>query len=234
MCSSDLINIVYGAYVAMGQKDLKYVIAYSSVSHMGVVMLGLAAFNEVAVNGAVLQMVAHGIMTGLFFALVGLVYEKAHTRDITLMGGFATRMPGIAVAFTIGGLSSFGLPGTAGFVAEALVFLGTFRAHAGTWLLHNGVPLFRILAILSVLAIVITATYVLRLVQRIFHGNYNDERFGLLTDARTTEWVSLVVLGAALLLLGVYPTWLTGLINTSLAPIIYHSAPIVGLLGGLP
>ena len=99
-----MINIVYGAYVAMGQKDLKYVIAYSSVSHMGVVMLGLAAYNEIAFTGSVMQMVSHGIMTGLFFALVGLVYEKAHTRDITAMGGFATRMPGIAVAFTIGGL----------------------------------------------------------------------------------------------------------------------------------
>jgi NADH-quinone oxidoreductase subunit M len=229
-----VINIVYGAYVAMGQRDLKYVIAYSSVSHMGVVMLGLAAFNEVAVNGAVLQMVAHGIMTGLFFALVGLVYEKAHTRDITLMGGFATRMPGIAVAFTIGGLSSFGLPGTAGFVAEALVFLGAFRAHAGAWLLHNGVPLFRILAIASVLAIVITATYVLRLVQRIFHGHYDEERFGPLSDARTTEWVALVILGTSLIALGVYPTWLTGLINTSLAPIITHSAaPLVGMAGAL-
>ena len=110
-----VINIAYGAYVAMGQKDLKYVIAYSSVSHMGVVMLGLAAYNEIAITGSVMQMVSHGIMTGLFFALVGLVYEKAHTRDITAMGGFATRMPGIAIAFTIGGLASFGLPGTSGF-----------------------------------------------------------------------------------------------------------------------
>ena len=233
-----VVNIVYGAYVAMGQKDLKYVIAYSSVSHMGVVMLGLATFNEIAVNGAVFQMVAHGIMTGLFFALVGLVYEKAHTRDITAMGGFATRMPGIAVAFTIAGLSSFGLPGTAGFVAEALVFLGAFRAHAALWLLHNGVPLFRILALLSVMAIVITATYVLRLVQRIFYGVYDEPRFGPLRDAHTTEWVALVVLGGLLLALGVYPTWLTGLINTGLesstrlGAILTH-VPVLGAMGGL-
>src|SRR3990172_13341935 len=106
-----VINIVYGAYVAMGQRDLKYVIAYSSVSHMGMVMLGCAALNAISQNGAVMQMFSHGIMTGLFFALVGLVYEKSHTRDIWAMGGLARRMPGIAAAFTIGGLASFGLPG---------------------------------------------------------------------------------------------------------------------------
>ena len=110
------INIVYGALSAMAQRDLKYVIAYSSVSHMGVVMLGAATLTQQGLNGSVFQMFAHGIMTGLFFALVGLVYEKAHSREIFKMGGFATMMPGIATAFTIGGLSSLGLPATAGFV----------------------------------------------------------------------------------------------------------------------
>ena len=99
------INIVYGALSAMAQTDLKYVIAYSSVSHMGVVMLGAATLTVNGLNGSVFQMFAHGIMTGLFFALVGLVYEKAHSREIFKMGGFATMMPGIATAFTIGGLS---------------------------------------------------------------------------------------------------------------------------------
>src|SRR4026209_1587353 len=118
------VNIVYGALSAMAQTDLKYVIAYSSVSHMGVVMLGAATLTEVGLNGSVYQMFAHGVMTGLFFALVGLVYEKAHSREILKMGGFARSMPGIATAFTIAGLSSLGLPGTAGFVAEFLTFLG--------------------------------------------------------------------------------------------------------------
>jgi len=112
------INIVYGALSAMAQTDLKYVVAYSSVSHMGVVMLGAATLTETGLNGSVFQMFAHGVMTGLFFALVGLVYEKAHSREIFKMGGFGTMMPGIATAFTIGGLSSLGLPATAGFVAE--------------------------------------------------------------------------------------------------------------------
>jgi len=122
------VNIVYGALSAMAQTDLKYVIAYSSVSHMGVVMLGAATLTENGLNGSVFQMFAHGIMTGLFFALVGLVYEKAHTREIFRMGGFGPMMPGIATAFTIGGLSSLGLPATAGFIAEFLTFLGAWQS----------------------------------------------------------------------------------------------------------
>lgn len=218
-----VINIAYGAYVAMGQTDLKYVIAYSSVSHMGVVMLGLAAANRVGMSGAVMQMFSHGIMTGLFFALVGLVYEKAHTREIGAMGGFARRMPGIALAFTIGGLASFGLPGTSGFVAELLVVLGTIKAHLETHAVHLGglrVPLFHLYAIGAVLAIVITATYVLRLLQRVFHGPLDEERYGELGDARTTEWVTLVVLGALLVGFGIYPSPLVELIGRSLGPLV--------------
>ncbi len=214
-----VINIVYGAYVAMGQRDLKYVIAYSSVSHMGVVMLGLAAYNNVAMNGSVLQMFSHGIMTGLFFALVGLVYEKTHTRDITAMGGLARRMPGIALAFTIGGLASFGLPGTSGFVAELLVFLGAFRAHVQDYTI-GGLPVFSILALVATIGIVITATYVLRLLQRIFHGPLDEAKYGGLTDAHTTEWVTLVVLGLMLIVIGVYPSPLVNLIGGSLGPML--------------
>src|ERR1041385_4912177 len=128
------INVVYGALSAMAQVDLKYVIAYSSVSHMGLVMLGAATLTEAGLNGAVFQMFAHGIMTGLFFALVGLVYEKAHSREIFKMGGFGRVMPGIATAFTVGGLSSLGLPATAGFVAELLTFMGAWTSAHAWWL----------------------------------------------------------------------------------------------------
>ena len=131
------INVVYGALSAMAQTDLKYVIAYSSVSHMGLVMLGAATLTEAGLNGAVFQMFAHGVMTGLFFALVGLVYEKAHSREIFKMGGFGRVMPGIATAFTVGGLSSLGLPATSGFVAEILTFMGAWRS-AHSWWLHPG------------------------------------------------------------------------------------------------
>ncbi|MDW8321980.1 MAG: NADH-quinone oxidoreductase subunit M [Armatimonadota bacterium] len=194
-----VINIVYGAFSAMGQTDLKYVIAYSSVSHMGVVMLGLAGMNAISLTGSTLQMFAHGIMTGLFFALVGLVYEKSHTRDILKMGGFAEKMPGIAVAFVVGGLSSFGLPGTSGFVAEFLTFWGVWQSYP--WMTYVGVA-----------GVVITATYVLRVVQKVFFGK-RAEGYDHLPDARTTEWVALVVLGAILILTGVMPRLLTDFLN---------------------
>src|SRR5213075_871976 len=152
------INIVYGALCAMAQVDLKYVIAYSSVSHMGLVMLGAATLTEAGLNGSVFQMFAHGVMTGLFFALVGLVYEKAHSREIFRMGGFGRVMPGIATAFTVGGLSSIGLPGTSGFVAELLTFLGAWRSPHSWWLLP------------AVAGTFLTAIYVLRVIKQIFWG----------------------------------------------------------------
>jgi NADH-quinone oxidoreductase subunit M len=187
------LNIVYGALSAMSQKDLKYIVAYSSVSHMGVVLLGAATFTTNGWNGAVYQMFAHGIMTGLFFALVGLVYEKAHSRDVPAMGGFARSMPGIAVFFTLAGLSSLGLPGTAGFVAEFLVILGAFESgHAG-WM----VP--------AVLGAFLTAIYVLRATRSIFWGPPKTEQFPHLTDARGPEWVALFGLGGAILLFGMWP-----------------------------
>lgn len=197
------INILYGAFAAMGQTDLKYVIAYSSVSHMGVVMLGLASLNEVGVNGSVMQMFSHGIMTGLFFAVVGLIYEKSHTRDTTAMGGFARRMPGIAITMTIGGLASFGLPATSGFIAEFLSFYGM-------WLRYP------VLALLSVCGIVLTAIYVLRVIQRIFLGPFAERRYHDLRDARTTEWPAIVALAALLIVVGLWPRPLVRLIDAGI------------------
>ena len=194
------INILYGAFSAMGQTDLKYIIAYSSVSHMGMVMLGLASLNAVGINGSVMQMVSHGIMTGLFFAGVGLIYEKSHTRIIGDMGGFAKRMPGVAICMTIAGLASFGLPATSGFIAEFLCFYGM-------WLKY---PL---LALLAVLGIVVTAIYVLRMIQKIFLGEYKTETYHELPDARTTEWVAITALAATLLVLGLYPRPIVNLIE---------------------
>src|SRR3989441_1008193 len=150
------IHIVYGALSAMAQTDLKYVIAYSSVSHMGIVMLGAATLTEAGLNGAVVPMFAHGVMTGLCFALVGLVYEKAHSREIFRMGGFGRVMPGIATAFPVAGLSSLGLPATAGFVAELLTFLGAWRSPHSWWLLP------------AVAGTFLTAIYVLRVIKQIF------------------------------------------------------------------
>ncbi len=180
------VNIVYGALSAMAQTDLKYVIAYSSVSHMGVVMLGLATLTEAGLNGSVFQMFAHGIMTGLFFALVGLVYEKAHSREIFKMGGFGRMMPGIATAFTIGGLSSLGLPATAGFVAELLTFLGAWQS-AHPWWLFPGV-------LGAFLTVHLRAA---RDQADLLGPAVPDPHFPHLPDARGPEWVALVDPGRA-------------------------------------
>jgi len=201
------VNIVYGALSAMAQTDLKYVIAYSSVSHMGIVMLGAATLTEAGLNGSVFQMFAHGVMTGLFFALVGLVYEKAHSREIGKMGGFGAAMPGIATAFTVGGLSSLGLPATAGFVAELLTFLGAARSDHWWWLFPAIVGTF------------LTAVYVLRVAKQIFWGPPSTH-FHHLEDARGPEWVALVLLVAVLVLFGMAPGLAIAPVDTATTPLL--------------
>ncbi|MBK7584858.1 MAG: NADH-quinone oxidoreductase subunit M [Myxococcales bacterium] len=188
-----VINVVYGALSAMSQKDLKYIIAYSSVSHMGVVMLGAATLTPNGWNGAIYQMFAHGIMTGMFFALVGLVYERAHSRHVPGMGGFAKSMPAVAVFFTLAGLSSLGLPGTAGFVSELLVFLGAWQSAHWWW------------AIPGILGAFITAVYVLRAVRQIFWGPGPSDKFHELSDATGTEWAAPIILGVCIIVFGCYP-----------------------------
>jgi len=203
------INIVYGALSAMAQTDLKYVIAYSSVSHMGVVMLGAATLTPNGLNGSVFQMFAHGIMTGLFFALVGLVYEKAHSREIFKMGGFGAMMPGIATAFTIGGLSSLGLPATAGFVAEFLTFLGAWNSDYQWWLFP------------AVIGAFLTSIYVLRVAGQIFWGpKADDPHFHNLPDAQGPEWAALGILVFVLVLFGVVPSIAIAPVDTATGPLL--------------
>ena len=193
-----VINVLYGAVVTMRQTDLKRLVAFSSVSHMGYVLIGIAsvagvagAVSPVGLTGAAMQMFTHGTITGLMFLLVGLLYDKAHTRQIPELGGLATRMPVIAAAFLVAGLASLGLPGTSGFVAEILVFLGTFPV----WSWATGLGAF---------GIVITAGYILWMIQRSLFGpavaRFNDVR-----DASRLEMVPIFVLVAAVLVVGVYP-----------------------------
>ncbi|MBL8861101.1 MAG: NADH-quinone oxidoreductase subunit M [Planctomycetes bacterium] len=198
-----VINILYGALCAAGQTDLKYIVAYSSVSHMGVVMLGAATMTANGWNGAVFQMFAHGIMTGLFFALVGIVYERAHTRTIARMGGFAHPLPAVAAFFTLACLSSLGLPGTAGFVAEFLVFVGAGQGAHAWWV----VP--------GVLGAFVTAVYVLRACKTIFWGPPPTGEFAELADVRGTEWGAPLVLGASLVVFGVWPRFLLDYIDVA-------------------
>jgi NADH-quinone oxidoreductase subunit M len=201
-----VVNIIYGAVVTMKQVDLKRLIAYSSVSHMGYVLLGISALSPMGLTGASLQMFTHGTITGLLFALVGLVYDKTHTRQIPDLGGLAHRMPRIAVIFVIAGLASLGLPSMSGFVAELLVFLGTF-------------PVWRVAAIVGALGVVLTAGYILWMLQRVFFGPplTRWERVG---DAIAIETVPLVCLVAAIMIIGIYPAIITDVIKSGLGPIL--------------
>ncbi len=189
----------------MVQKDLKFVIGYSSVSHMGYVLLGIAALNTVSLDGAVAQMFAHGIMTALFFALVGNIYHKAHTREIAVFGGLAHQMPRVAYGFMIAGLASLGLPGLYNFVAEFSIFTGAIQA-------------FPVQAVISVFAIVITAIYVLTVVKRVFFGPRKEE-WDHMTDAKGVELVPIIILCCTLILFGVWPNLMMDLINNGITPL---------------
>jgi NADH-quinone oxidoreductase subunit M len=202
MAALGLINIVYGALVAMAQKDFKKLIAYSSVSHMGFVLLGIAAANPEGYTGAVLQMFNHGIITGALFLLVGVLYDRAHTREINAFGGLAKKLPiysGI-VWFTF--LASLGLPGLSGFVSEFLCFIGSFKVY--TWMVA-----------ISTFGIIVTASYFLWTIQRMFLGPFNTKWEGL-TDINGRELVTLIPLMALALLLGVYPSLLIDMMTPTM------------------
>jgi NADH-quinone oxidoreductase subunit M len=200
-----VINVLYGALVAMMQSDLKRVIANSSISHMGYVVLGAAALTPMALQGAVFQMFTHGTITGLLFVMVGLVYDRTHTREISALGGLSRRMPFIAVTFVVAALASLGLPGLSGFVAEFLVFLGSF-------------PVWRVATILAVFTIVVTAGYMLWLLERVFFGSERPEWRGL-GDASRLEIATVGALVIVILLIGVFPSLLAGIIIPGVSPI---------------
>ena len=185
------VNVIYGAISAMGQRDLKYVIGYSSVSHMGYVIMGLATLHHLGVSGAVMQMFSHGVMTALFFAVVGAIYDRTHTRDIGVLEGMARRMGTTAWLFAIAGLASLGLPGLSGFVAELLVFLGLFQTY----------PL---LGALGVVGAAITAVYILRLIGKVFFGEL-AEQWRNQTDISRREAGASIILVGFIVLMGLFP-----------------------------
>jgi NADH-quinone oxidoreductase subunit M len=201
-----VVNIVYGSLSAVAQKDLKYIVAYSSVSHMGIVLFGLASMNEIALGGAVLQMFSHGVMTGLFFALVGMIYGRSHTRLVDEQEGLAGRMPVLAAFFVMTGLTSLGLPGLSGFPAELSVFLGAFRAYP-------------IMTVICVTGIVFTAFYVLRVVQKLFFGKFRLAHEVPLTDANRVEFTALAILMVFIFAVGLYPFPIMRVIGSAVAPI---------------
>src|SRR5664280_1931313 len=205
------ISVVYGAFGAMMQKDLKYINAYSSVSHCGLVLFAILMMNKTAMTGAILQMISHGLMTALFFALIGMIYGRTHTRLINEMGGLMKIIPFLSVCYVIAGLASLGLPGLSGFVAEMTIFVGAFQ-HPELFL--------RIVTILVVSSIVITAVYILRVIAILLLGPTTNEHFEHLPDAKWFEKISVVTLIGSVAAIGLAPFWLSSMIGTSLHPII--------------
>jgi len=199
-------SILYGALATLMQGDLKRLIAYSSVSHMGYVLLGASALGTVGLVGASMQMFTHGLITGLLFVMVGLVYERTHTREIQNLGGLASHLPYLTVVMVFAGLASLGLPSLAGFVSEATVFLGTFPEHPA-------------LAIMGVLGVLLAAVYILWMVQRAFWGEPQRPWHGLKEKVAWWERVPTLALMAAILLIGIYPAVLMDLMELGVKPI---------------
>jgi NADH-quinone oxidoreductase subunit M len=204
------IAILYGAFATMMQKDLKYINAYSSVSHCGFVLLGIGMLTKTAITGSVMQMVSHGLMTALFFAVIGMIYERTHTRQVHEMGGLLKKMPFIATVLFIAGLCSLGLPGLSGFVAEMTVFVGSWE---------NTDAFHRIATIIACLSIVVTAVYILRAVAQTAMGPIK-ESYAHLTDATWNEKLAAAILIIGILAIGIAPFWLNDLIKPGAAIIM--------------
>jgi NADH-quinone oxidoreductase subunit M len=206
------INVVYGAFIAMIQTDFKYVIGFSSVSHMGLVFIGFATLTPEGLTGAGLQMFSHGIMTALFFAIVGMVYDRAHTRNLGELGGLYKHMPIAMFGFVVGGLVSMGMPGFSGFVAEMPIYLGAWKTYP-------------VSAIISAISIVVTAAYILLVVRRVFFGETPEAIKSGLSDITLRDKVVVIGLSALMILIGVVPSVLTPTIQAG----VRH---ILALLGG--
>jgi len=206
-----VVGIIYGAAVTLRQTDLKRLIAYSSISHMGFVLLGIFALSQVSMTGATLQMFSHGIITGLLFALAGLIYDKTHERSIPLLGGLARQMPIILVIFSVAGLAALGLPSTSGFAAEFLVFLGSFNSEV--------VPGIQIYTVIGILGVVLGAGYILWMLQRVFYGTPKAQYDGV-PDANRLEKVYIFSMVAVIMLIGIYPAILTDIMKMGVLPVL--------------
>jgi NADH-quinone oxidoreductase subunit M len=219
-----LIAIVYGAIVALVQPDLKKLVAYSSVSHMGFVTLGIFVFQQQALQGAILQMVNHGLITGALFLLVGVIYERTHDRTIAKMGGLGSKTPVYAAALGFFVFASAGLPGLSGFVGEFLTLLGAFQVNQGA-------------AVVATFVMIFAAGYLLWMLQRVAFGELSEFLRGLgdhLTDLRTIEAMTLVPLGALVVILGLFPGLVLNLVGGSVdgaLAAVQHAAPIALGLG---
>jgi NADH-quinone oxidoreductase subunit M len=204
-----LFNVVAAAFIAIRQKDLKYIIAYSSISHLGLIFLGLCATNLISIKGASLQMLSHGFLTGLFFACIGMIYGRTHTRMVNEMGGLMKVIPLISLGFVIAGFTGLGLPGLSGFAAELPIFIGSFRA-------SNVVV--QVVAVLAILSITTTAVYILRATARMLSGPLNP-KFESLPKTTEPEKIVLAIYFICLFGMGLCPNWISKFLDTSLLPI---------------
>ncbi len=207
------ISVVYGALSACVQTDLKYINAYSSVSHCGLVLFALLMMTKTSCTGAILQMLSHGLMTALFFALIGMIYGRTHTRDIRKLGGLMKIMPFLSVGYVIAGLANLGLPGFSGFIAEMTIFVGSFA---------NNDTFHRTTTIIACTSIVVTAVYILRVVGKILYQKVADPHYETLTDATWDERIAVCCLIACVAGLGIAPLWASEVINNAVGPIIDH------------
>jgi NADH-quinone oxidoreductase subunit M len=207
-----LVNIVYGAFIASVQTDFKYVIGFSSVSHMGLVMMGFATLTPEGLTGAGVQMFSHGIMTALFFAAVGMVYDRAHTRQIPELGGMIKPLPLVAIGVIVGSLVSMGMPGFSGFIAEFPIFMGMWKTYP-------------VVAIIAAVSIVVTASYVLLVVRRVFFGKMPEALEGHIAPIRNLDKIALVLLMVLMIGIGLFPVLIVPWVQTG----VQH---ILSLLGG--
>lgn len=210
------IAIIYGAFTTMMQKDLKYINAYSSISHCGFVLLGIGMLTQTSITGAVLQMVSHGLMTSLFFAAIGMIYSRTHTRMVEQLGGLLKIIPFISTVFVIAGLCSLGLPGLSGFVAEMTVFMGAWQNPDG-W--------YRLATILACASIVVTAVYILRAVGKTVMGPITNQQYLGLADATWNEKLAGGILLIGIIAMGVAPFWLNQLITPGAEQIMHVLQP---------
>lgn len=211
-----IVNIIYGAIVTTAQSDLKYIVGYSSVGHMGYILLGLATLQPLGMAGAVLQMFSHGVMAALFFTSVGILYDRSHRRDVALFEGLAKRMGVTTGFFTVVGLSSLALPGTSAFIAELLVILGcfakAFEGGAFSLLWFTG-------GVAGIVGALLTAVYILRMLVKAFFGPL-ESTWGSITDASKREKLAAGLLAAAILTVGIFPFPFLTIVNGGLSSIL--------------
>ncbi len=218
-----LINVVYGAFIAMRQKDLKYMIGYSSVSHMGLVSMGFAAMVLVGYTGAGIQMVSHGVMTALFFAVVGMIYDRTHTRNMDELSGIRQVLPWTVVAFIIAGLVGMGMPGLSGFLAEFPIFLGVWEGRGidlNAVFGLNPSNYYGLVAVIAILGIVITAAYILRAINSVFFGEYEGEKWHDMRPLLSIDKLVLVGFSVILIVIGLMPVVIAPIVEAGMQPVV--------------